>query len=220
MKNGDTYSKAIALTKFVSKLSNFDIISGGETRDWIFSMPVANLLEIPHVMLYKDGKKVGAEMDGRRVLHIADLNNEGSSVERYWTPIIQSSNGKLEDVLFFVDRMEDGVQVMKRLGLRSLSVVKLNEIAWDYQLKNGVVTPTAYRNLRERLENKGIWARKMLRTNEGIDRLVELFDNPKSREKVKGILKKGYPDMKDELIHVLKNGSRSGIDVDEWYIGI
>ena len=33
------------------------VISGGQRRDWLFSGPVANRLNLDHISLYKDGKQ-------------------------------------------------------------------------------------------------------------------------------------------------------------------
>ncbi|GAH78042.1 unnamed protein product, partial [marine sediment metagenome] len=52
------------------------VISGGESRDWPFSSPVAVMLGRPHFMIYKDGKTKGADVTGETVIHIAGLIND------------------------------------------------------------------------------------------------------------------------------------------------
>ena len=56
------------------------VITGGETRDWVFSPAVAANLGKPHAMIYKDKERniIGANLDEKRVVHVADLNNLGS----------------------------------------------------------------------------------------------------------------------------------------------
>ena len=205
------------------------VISGGETRDWIFSNPVSIELtnkynsSIPHVMFYKDGKKVGADIKGKEVIHVADLNNEGSSPRDYWLPIIKQSGATIRNIFFYVDRMEKGFQVMQDLCLISHSVVPLDNDAWNYLCKKWVVTTEVYKNLNERgktPEEHDVWARKMLKTDNGIARLVELFDDIKSREKVRKIIAKGYPDLKDELLDILRTKSESRLDINEWWMGL
>lgn len=201
------------------------IISGGETRDWIFSLPVALKLYRPHVMLYNDGKMVGAsgEIKGREVVHVADLNNEGSSPRDKWVPIIKKAEGTIRDIFFYVDRMEGGVDVVKDLGLNSHAVVPLDEHAWDYLQKTGVVSAEVYRNLMARGKSQADrdeWAEAMLKSRAGQSELVKLFDNEKSREKVRKILSHGYAYLKSELLDVLKRESRSGLDVGEWAEGM
>jgi len=181
------------------------IISGGESRDWIFSFPVAVNLKKPHAMIYKDGKAIGANMSDRYVTHVADLNNEGSSVKNLWIPTIKRECGKIEEVFFYVDRMEGGVQVIKDLNLKSHSLVKLNENAWNYLQRIEVVDEKVYKNLMERMEDKEEWAIKMLRSEKGFERLCNFMSNgEKGREKVDKILRIGYPDIRLELIERLK----------------
>ena len=190
------------------------VISGGETRDWIFSPPVAFGLSRPHIMLYKDGKSVGADIKGKEVIHVADLNNEGSSPRDLWVPAIKKAGGTINDIYFYVDRMEEGVHVMKELGLNSHAVVPLDEHAWEYLQETKVVTPEVYQNLMARgksKEERGAWARGMLKTDAGLETLAKLAASEKTFSKAKGILDKGYPNMKDELIDRLKTRYGRGI---------
>ena len=65
---------------------DFDIISGGERRDFFFSMLPAHILGKPHITIYKDLTAVWTDpefnnakilndnsLSGKKVLHIADL---------------------------------------------------------------------------------------------------------------------------------------------------
>lgn len=188
---------------------NFDVISGGETRDWMFSFPISVALQVPHAMLYKNGKIYGANMKDKRVIHIADLNNEGSSPRDYWVPAIKKAGGDITQIFFYVDRMEDGVQEMKKLELFSNSLVPLDETAWNILLKDEVINRNVYDNLRKRMENKDEWAKNMLRSDAGLKTLADLLgdNDQKTRDKGWKILEKGYSDLKDELLERFKQGS-------------
>lgn len=209
MNNGRDYASAAKdMTDLIYdtvSLDKVDIISGGETRDWIFSNLVVNNLvrdyniSKAHVMLYKNGKTVGTSMAKKRILHVADLNNEGSSVRDYWTPIIKKCKGKISDVSFCVERMENGVQVVENLGLKGHAVVKLDGHAWDYLYVKGAFNSDCYQNIQERMENKNIWAERMLKSDAGVKRLKEILMDEKTLEKGQKILKIGYPHLKGEL---------------------
>jgi orotate phosphoribosyltransferase len=207
-KNGEDYRNAIKdmreLISIAESAHEIGAISGGESRDWIFSYPVAVELETPHFAIYKDGKTLGADIKGKRVVHVADLNNEGSSPRDLWVPAIQKQGGIIERIFFYVDRLEDGVKVMSQIGLESYSIVPLNKHAWDYLAKQQVISQEVYGSLMERWENKGEWARKMLRSDAGLKTLAKLLRDSKTVEKGKKILEKGYPDMKAELLERLK----------------
>jgi orotate phosphoribosyltransferase len=202
LKNGRDYMGAC---KDMEKIINmtiedheFDIISGGETRDWMFSFPLANTLQKSHAMLYKNGKILGANMKDKKVIHIADLNNEGSSPRDYWIPMIKQAGGEIKDIFFYVDRMEDGVNEIEKLGLDSHSLVPLDKTAWQILLDKDVITPEIYNNLNQRMENKEEWAINMLRSDKGLYDLASLLKDDKTYNKGIKIVRK-YPEIKQEL---------------------
>ncbi|MEK6928130.1 MAG: hypothetical protein AABX11_06885 [Nanoarchaeota archaeon] len=177
------------------------VISGGERRDWIFSIPVAVNLGVGPTMICKNGEILGANMNGKKVVHVADVNNEGSSPRDYWVPAIKSAGGRIDNIFFYIDRMEDGVQVMEDLGLRANSLVQLDGNAWDYMYARRYIDEKMYGALMERMGDRGAWARKMLRSEKGLARLAEI--NSITPDKVRAVLDKGYPDLKNEISELL-----------------
>ncbi|MAG78753.1 hypothetical protein CMI40_00045 [Candidatus Pacearchaeota archaeon] len=210
MKDAQDYQEACSdLTDKIHYISNLDniIISGGESRDWIFSNIVSINLDLPHVMIYKDGRTIGVDIKNKNVIHVADLNNEGSSPRDLWVPAIEKAKGRIKDIYFYVDRMEDGVKVMKDLELNSNSLVPLDKYAWNYLEEKKVITKEIYKNLKERGETKESrkeWVENMLRSEKGLETLANLLSNRNSFNKGIKILDKGYPDLSKELIERLK----------------
>lgn len=201
MRNGADFFTAIndmgrLFNEFITPGGDI-VISGGEKRDWIFSMPVAALLVWPHSMIFKDGKIIGANIDGLDVVHIADTNNEGSSLRDYWIPAIKKAGGNIRNILFYVDRLESGSQVVRDMGLMSDSLVPLNSYAWQCLKEHSVVNEMIYHNIMKRMEDREAWARRMLRSEKGLERLAEIYQ--RTPEKIMKILNVGYPDLKDEL---------------------
>jgi orotate phosphoribosyltransferase len=197
------------------------VISGGESRDWCFSGPVAQILQLPHTMIYKTDetgqcKTVGTPMKGQTMVHIADLNNEGSSPRDMWVPTIRSAGGKIEHIFFYVDRRESGVKVMEELGLQSHAVIPLNGAAWQYLQELKIVSPEIYQSLCKRMEDKDAWAKTMLKSDEGLETLVSLLATSKNRDKAHKILNVGYPDVKDEVIERLKSKRAQWPGVQRW----
>ncbi len=141
-------------------------------------------------------------MSGKRIVHVADLQNEGSSIETQWAPQIQKAGGSLVHAIFYVDRLEDGVEAMKRLNVPSDAVVPLDKNAWQALLDAGHVTREVYDSLNARLENKTTWAHNALRTH--ISHLEALLKDPKSRAKAEKVLNVGYLEIKDELLDRMK----------------
>ncbi len=206
----DTVNNISVLISLMVGDDNYDVISGGESRDWIFSYPVAFHSRKKHVSLYKDGKIIGADLEGKRVVHVCDLNNEGSSPRDLWIPIIRNSGGRIDNIFFFVDRLEDGVGVMRELGLERYAVVELNENAWNKLLKWNVINEEVYKSLRKRMEDKEEWAKSILTSDKGIKKIIEYIEAPKTKKRVFNMINRGYPWLKDYIINRL---SGEGLDI-------
>lgn len=187
-KNGRAYATAIqSLVGLIqTQVGTFDAISGGETRDWDFSNPVAIALRKPHLKMYKNGKVLGADIAGQTFLHVADLNNEGSSVRDYWKPIIEQGGGRLAGVVSFVDRMEDGFTALRKLGIRLFCVVPLDARAWGIARETGHVSAALYAQLVARQDNRDAWAEHALLSHP--DYFRRFNQDPKTRAKAARII--------------------------------
>jgi len=216
MKNGYHYREAIYDLKILIDREmhhrGYDVISGGESRDWIFSLPVSFLLGKPHCSIYKDNRMIGSDLMDKTVVHISDLNNEGSSLMEKWLPLIERIGGKIKKIFFYVDRCEKGIQILENAGIKSSALVNLDKEAYEYLLKIRLINNEDIGSLLERLEDSEAWARRMLRSENGIERIVELLNGDnKEREGALKVINKGYPDLKDEILDRLKK--RSNIEM-------
>lgn len=166
-KDGAAYQCAVKslIAMIKAEIGACDVISGGETRDWDFSNPVAVMLKKPHAKIYKDGRLLGAEVRGKKVLHVADLNNEGSSVHDYWKPIVEKNGGLFRAVVSFVDRLEDGAALFKKMALPSYSVVPLDARAWDLLLAGKYIAAALHAQLLARQRDRRAWALAALLNN-------------------------------------------------------
>lgn len=209
MKNGYHYREAIYDLKILIDREiyhrEYDVISGGESRDWIFSLPVSFLLGKPHCSIYKDNRIIGCDLRDKTVVHISDLNNEGSSLMEKWLPLIQKVRGKIKKVFFYVDRCENGFQILENAGIESNALVNLDKEAYEHLLKIRLINNEEYSSLLERLEDSEAWARRMLISEEGIERITELLKgDSREKESALKVINKGYPDLKDEILERLK----------------
>ncbi len=202
-KDGAAYAAAIdALTALIqARIAPFDVISGGESRDWDFSNPVAVALQKPHLKLYKSGKALGASVAAKTVLHVADLNNEGSSIRDHWKPAIEKQGGRLGAVVTLVDRLEDGTTVLQNLGIPACSVVPLDRHAWDLILQEGYITPAVHHALRERMLDRRAWAIQALRAHP--DYFKTLYHSPTTRAKAEKIMQT-YAEIRAELQNMIQ----------------
>lgn len=198
-KDGKAYATAIhSMVEFIQSEANaFDAISGGETRDWDFSNPVAVAMQKPHIKIYKDGKTLGGLISDKKILHIADLNNEGSSIRDFWKPTIEKHGGQLTGVVSFVDRMEDGFTMLQQLGLSVMSVIPLNEHAWNLALQEGSISQQVHDTLINRMKDKHSWAIRALL--EHPDYFKAMYNDPSTNAKALKIMQT-YPEIKEELL--------------------
>ncbi len=116
-------------------LEGMDYISGGERRDWYFSLLPAFFLEKKHITLFKDNDallfnknkscKIN-NLEGAEVLHIADIITEASSYERAWVPAVKGINGKIGKSMVVIDRLQGGAEKLSALGIESHCLLKVD----------------------------------------------------------------------------------------------
>ena len=141
-QNNEIYKNVIdTMLKYIEDNINvceIDYISGGERRDWFFSNIIAHLLNKPHLSIYKDLSVVASDsnfetsesitsLDGKKVLHIADLITVASSYIRAWIPAIRNLGSQVCWSCVVVDRMQGGKDKIEAEGVKSLSLVQVDK---------------------------------------------------------------------------------------------
>jgi broad specificity phosphatase PhoE/orotate phosphoribosyltransferase len=180
-------------------LDGIDYISGGERRDWFFSLIIAKLLKKPHIAIYKDltavltengGTAPADDLKGGRVLHIADLITEASSYERAWIPAVRNISGEMKWSLAVVDRKQGGGELLQELGVRSLSMVAIDDAFFTKALELGLINRGQYEMLLEYAKNPREAMKSFLEKHpEFIEN--SLASDEKTRERAKLCLEKG-----------------------------
>ena len=141
-----------------------DYISGGERRDWFFSNMLAYLLNKPHISIYKDLSTVVSDskfentskitnIDGKKVLHIADLVTVASSYLRAWIPAIKNLGGTMCWSCVVVDRMQGGKEKIEAEGVKSLSLVNVDNTLFETAYKNGIINENQLDMLKNFFKN-------------------------------------------------------------------
>ena len=191
------------LAEEASKL-DFDYISGGERRDYFFSMMPAYLLKKPHLTIYKDMTSVYSEaidgpavdsmdidLKGKKALHIADLITEASSYERAWIPVIRGLGSEITDTVAVVDRHQNGREVLKNLGVELHALTGINEELFDEAKANGVINDAQKDMIMHFLENPADYMTAFLKANPGfID--AEIAKGGKNKERAELAIEKGF----------------------------
>lgn len=131
-------------------INEIDYISGGERRDWFFSNAIAYLLKKPHITIYKDLSTVKSNFDfsqtkevsnleGKKVLHVADLITIASSYIRAWIPAIKNLGASILWSCVVVDRMQGGKEKLEAEGVKSLSLVNVDTDLFKKALELGFI---------------------------------------------------------------------------------
>lgn len=154
-------------------VNEIDYISGGERRDWFFSNIIANKLSKPHITIYKDLSMVvtdsnfeeiinKSEVEGAKVLHIADLITEASSYLRAWIPAIKSLGAEIVWSTVVVDRMQGGKEKLENENVKSLSMINIDEKLFEKALNMNIINDVQFEMLKNFYENPDETMRKFL----------------------------------------------------------
>lgn len=165
--------KMIEFIKENIDVNEIDYISGGERRDWFFSNIIANKLSKPHITIYKDLSMVvtdsnfeeiinKSEVEGAKVLHIADLITEASSYLRSWIPAIKSLGAEIVWSTVVVDRMQGGKEKLEKKQVKSLSMINIDEKLFEKALNMNIINDVQFEMLKNFYENPDETMRKFL----------------------------------------------------------
>ena len=154
-------------------INSIDYISGGERRDWFFSNMLAYLFKKPHISIFKDlsavisdsnfeETKKAENIEGKKVLHIADLITVASSYIRAWIPAIENLGAKMVASCVVVDRMQGGKEKIEEKGVKSLSLVQVDKSLFKEALKLNIINENQEKMLEEFFENPDETMRKFL----------------------------------------------------------
>ena len=139
------------LTEAAAKL-NADFISGGERRDFFFSMPVAKKLGLGHLSIFKDLSSVytdangvsmpsdQANLAGKKSVHIADLITVASSYIRAWIPAVEALGAKIAYSLAVVDRDQGGTEILEKAGCPLTTLITIKPELFEQAKALGRVT--------------------------------------------------------------------------------
>ena len=146
------FSQLIDLLTEEAKKMDVDFISGGERRDFFFSMPVAKKLGMGHLSIFKDLSCVytdanGVSMDpakanlaGKKSVHIADLITVASSYIRAWIPAVEALGAKIAYSLAVVDRDQGGTEILANAGCPLTTLITIKPEHFEQAKALGRVT--------------------------------------------------------------------------------
>ncbi len=146
------FSQLIDLLTEEARKLDVDFVSGGERRDFFFSMPVAKKLGLGHLSIFKDLSCVytdenGVSMDpaqanlaGKKSVHIADLITVASSYIRAWIPAVEALGAKIAYSLAVVDRDQGGSDILQKAGCPLTTLITIKPELFEQAKALGRVT--------------------------------------------------------------------------------
>lgn len=164
------------MKKYIEKnigLDSFEYISGGERRDWYFSVIIAHLLNKPHLTVFKDMSalistpdfsktETISDLNGSKVLHLADLITTASSYIKMWVPIINNLNGKMENTLVIIDRNQGGKENLKKVGVTAHALATVDKDLFKEAFELGVINQEQLNMVNKYFDNPDDTMREFL----------------------------------------------------------
>ncbi len=168
---------------------SFSMVSGGERRDWLFSIPFAHMAEIPHLFLFKNGVMYAKHpvKAGQSVLHVSDLINNAASFFDLWHPILEKHKLKCCGNLCVTVRGENGLRRLHGAGQKVISLIAVDVEFFRHLHAADLISRETFEEIAVFFSSAPDWASKYL-----IDK-PELFDvdgcdEKKSFERLKNFI--------------------------------
>jgi orotate phosphoribosyltransferase len=150
------YRQVIDAMARVAGAIDVDLISGGERRDFFFSLPVARLTGKPHLSIFKDGTCVWSgshgedarmidpgtenERTGLRTLHIADIVTQAASFTRSWLPAVRGLGISMPAAMAVLDRKQDGRFRLNRESVELHVLAEVDDALFAAACEAGILT--------------------------------------------------------------------------------
>jgi orotate phosphoribosyltransferase len=138
---------------------SFERVLGVPTAGIPLGVLVAHRLEKPFLYLRRESKEHGTGRllegelrEGERVLLVDDVATTGGSL-RWAAGVVREERGKVEEAVVLVDREEGARELLRREGIRLLSVMTARELLQELY-NAGSLTDKEYGEIMQYLEGK------------------------------------------------------------------
>ncbi|MFY9288874.1 MAG: hypothetical protein WAO98_10285 [Alphaproteobacteria bacterium] len=175
-KNSAMYQSVITAMIQVAKTEfpagSFDVVSGGERRDWLFSIPFAQAIGARHVYLFKNHNTYCAQplKAGEKALHVADLINNAASYFDLWFPILEQAKLSYRGTLCINSRGTNGMQRLKEHGQKTIALNSVDVGFFEKSKAQGLIDSGTLTEVATYFASPKDWAQQYLMND------VALFD--------------------------------------------
>ena len=158
--------------------NEIDYISGGERRDWIFSIPLSHLIGKPHITIFKDQDMLVSDscfkvttaaehrlLKGKNTFHVSDLITEASSYFRQWIPALSKMDISMKWTITVVDEMQGGTDKLTQLGVDCVQLVFADKHLFDEAYSRKVITENQLKQIGDYMNDSYNTMRNFLTTH-------------------------------------------------------
>ena len=169
---------------------SYSAISGGERRDWLFSIPVAVELGIKHIYLFKNQSKFCGEalQSGEKVLHLSDLINNAASYFDSWLPILKACDLVCAGTLTVNTRGSVGLTRLREAGYKVAALNHIDLAFFEEACKKGLIDKSTVEEIALFFASEKEWAKRYLMGNAPLFAVAHL--DKKSLERMKSFFDK------------------------------
>lgn len=147
--------------------TKFTCVSGGERRDWIFSIPFAKLYGLDHVYLFKNKSLFCRRKltESEPALHVSDLINNAASYFDAWLPALSQAKLTCPATLCVNSRGSVGVQRLIDDGRKVVAVNSIDAGFFENLHASNLITAETLEEMKVFLGSYKDWASKYLFNN-------------------------------------------------------
>lgn len=169
--NNIQYQKVIStLLKIIDKvdLARIRAISGGERRDWLFSIPIAGLIGMDHFYLYKSGSYyLSADQhisspSSKSLLHIADLIHNASSYFDCWLPTTLHAGFRIIATCAVLSRGSNGLMRLRSKGISAEVLQTIDDAYFEQLSQRSIINKARSKELEIYFRSNKYWFIKYL----------------------------------------------------------
>ncbi len=143
---------------------SYQLVSGGERRDWLFSIPFAHICDVPHLFLFKDKTHFCAQniSAGQSALHVSDLINNAASFFDRWKPALDGMGISCAGNLSVALRGTEGLKRLKDIGSPTLSLVTIDAEFFRHLHAGEMISQATAEEISVFLSSQRDWALRYL----------------------------------------------------------
>jgi orotate phosphoribosyltransferase len=140
--------------------NSFSVISGGERRDWLFSIPLAKKMDIKHAYLFKNGDLYCAQAlrENEPTIHVSDLINNAASYFDAWFPILEKNKLNCVGTMCVNSRGSNGVDRLHEAGQKVVAINSVDIGFFESCCASGLVEKDVVDELRVFFDDPKAWA--------------------------------------------------------------